>query len=263
LPLAVRNFAKYSPALFEPEAGAQQDWEIIRGIVASIRGQDVQDPTPRNRLDAMLRAGPYGISLEELEAHPAGMDFGPPEAGRLPERLCTPGKTIECAPRDLVTALSDLPAADEPQPEGQLQLIGRRHVQTNNSWLANSPRLVKGPPRCTLMIHPDDAAARGIDNGAIAQVRSRTGLVRLPAEVTDDMMQGVVSIPHGWGHGLEGIALTTAKANAGVSVNDLTDERVIDPISCNATFSGVPVVVELAPGGREGHVSVTNVGGDI
>jgi len=91
-----------------------------------------------------------------------------------------------------------------------------------------------------------DARARGIADGGMAQVRSRTGLVRLPAEVTDEMMQGVVSSPHGWGHGLEGIALTTASAHAGVSVNDLTDERVIDPLSCNATFSGVPVVVEPA-----------------
>lgn len=246
LPMAVRNFAKYSAPLFEPEPGALQDWEILRALAGAIGGQAVQAPHPREALDGLLRAGPYGVSLAELESHPAGMDFGPVEAARLPERLQTPGKTVECAPDSLLAALA---ALDKPAPredDGTLRLIGRRHIRTNNSWLANSARLVKGPPRCTLLIHPDDAALRGISDGAVAEVRSTAGSVTLPAEVSDEMMPGTVSIPHGWGHGLPGIGMAVARAHAGVSVNDLTDEQAIDPLSGNAGLSAVRVTVAAA-----------------
>jgi anaerobic selenocysteine-containing dehydrogenase len=128
----------------------------------------------------------------------------------------------------------------------RLKLIGRRHVRSNNSWLHNSPRLVKGKERCTLMIHPADARARNLGDGSLAEVISRTGTVRLRVEVTDDMMPGTVSIPHGWGHGLDGVAMQTAQAHAGVSLNDLTDEAAIDPLSGNAALSGVPVEVRAA-----------------
>jgi anaerobic selenocysteine-containing dehydrogenase len=244
LPMAVRNVAKYSAPLFDKEAGALEDWEILRGLAGAIGGQPIQAPAPREVLDGLLQAGPYGVSLAEVERHVSGMDFGPPTAGRLPERLQTPDKIIICAPEDFMQALAALELPTQAGQDGTLHLIGRRNVRTNNSWLANSPRLVKGPPRCTLLIHPQDADPRGLIHGGIAEVRSPTGSVRLTVEISDDMMPGTVSIPHGWGHGLAGIGMTVAKAHAGVSINDLTSEHAIDPLSGNAGFSdGVVEVI--------------------
>lgn len=243
LPMAVRNFAKYSAPLFPPAPGALQDWEILRGLAAAISGQIVQAPAPSEALDSLLQAGPYGVTLAEVARHPSGMDFGPPSAGRLPERLQSPDKTIDCAPETFMKALAELDPPAFPEETNALHLIGRRHVRTNNSWLANSLRLVKGPPRCTLLIHPKDAEARGLADGDTAEVRSASGAVILPVEVSDEMMLGTVSIPHGWGHGLPGIGMTVAKAHAGVSVNDLTDARAIDPLSGNAGFSSLKVTV--------------------
>lgn len=248
LPIAVRNFAKYSAPLFEAEQGALQDWEILRGLAAAIEGVEPSGPTPPEVLDGMLKRGPWSLSLEELASHPSGMDFGPPEAGRLPGRLKTPDQCIDCCPEEFLAELDRLATIGaETPPAGTLRLIGRRHLRSNNSWLHNSPRLVKGKDRCTLMIHPDDARARNLGDGAMAEVRSRSGSVSLSVEVTDDMMPGTVSIPHGWGHGLAGIAMSTAQAHAGVSINDLTDERAIDPLSGNAALSGV--AVEVSPAG--------------
>ena len=119
-------------------------------------------------------------------------------------------------------------------------------MRSNNSWLHNSPRLVKGPERCTLMIHPDDARARNLGDGSVAQISSKSGAIKLPVEVTDDVMPGTVSIPHGWGHNLPGVAMAVAQAHAGASINDLTEEDALDPLSGNAAFSGVPVEVRPA-----------------
>ncbi|GAO53749.1 molybdopterin oxidoreductase family protein [Novosphingobium sp. MD-1] len=244
LPMAVRTIAAYSPPTLAPEDGTLQDWEILRGLAGAITGEPVQAPTPRETLDALLRSGPYAVSLADVEAAPSGLDFGPPAEGRLPERLRTPHKTVACADPECLEALAALEVPETSAGhDGALLLIGRRHLRTNNSWLANSRRMTKGPNRCTLMIHPDDATARGIADGETATVRSRAGSIALPAEVTEDIMPGTVSIPHGWGHGLPGIAMQTAKAHAGVSVNDLTDETAIDPLSGNAALSGVRVEV--------------------
>jgi anaerobic selenocysteine-containing dehydrogenase len=248
LPIAVRNFAKYSAPLFEPEAGAKQDWEILRGLAAAISGETSHGPTPRQTLDGLLKRGPYGITLDELEAQTSGMDFGAPNAGQLPERLRTSDKAIDCAPVEFVADLDRLAAAmPEPVADDRLRLIGRRHLRSNNSWLHNSPRLVKGKDRCTLLIHPDDARARNLGDGATAEVTSKRGQIKLAVEVTDDMMPGTVSIPHGWGHGLPGVAMATAQAHAGVSINDLTDETALDTLSGNAALSGL--LVEVRPAG--------------
>lgn len=243
LPIAVRHFAKYSPPLFEAEADSKQDWEILRGLAGAIMGAPVQAPTPRDMLDAMLQSGPYGVTLAQVEAQPSGMDFGPLQGSRLPGHLRTPEKTVECAPPQFLNALAELRNAAALAEDGTLRLIGRRHLRSNNSWLANSRRLVKGPPRCTLMIHPDDAAARGLAHGALAEVHSASGTIRLAAELTDDMMPGTVSIPHGWGHGLPGIQMVTAQAHAGVSVNDVTDPTAIDPLSGTVGLSNARVTV--------------------
>lgn len=246
LPMAVRNFAAYSPPLLAPLPGEKQDWEILRGLAEAISGERVAGRSPREILDQMLQAGPYGISLAQLEAAPSGLDFGAPEGGRLPDRLQTKDKTIDIAPATFVADLARLSGEMARPVDARLKLIGRRHVRSNNSWLHNSPRLVKGKERCTLMINPADARARNLGDGSLAEVISRTGTVRLKVEVTDDMMPGTVSIPHGWGHGLEGIAMQTAQAHAGVSLNDLTDETAIDPLSGNAALSGIPVEIRAA-----------------
>ena len=244
LPLAVRNFAKYSKPMFDAPEGAKQDWEILRGLAGAITGTDIAGPSPRETLDRLLQAGPYKTDLATLEASESGIDFGAPEPGRFPERLKTPDKKIAIAPDEFIADLARL-AGDmaEPDADQYLRLIGRRHLRSNNSWLHNAPRLVKGKDRCTLMIHPADARARNLGDGAMAEVSSRSGSVQLRVEVTDDMMPGTVSIPHGWGHGLPGVAMATAQAHAGVSANDLTDETALDPLSGNAALSGVPVAV--------------------
>lgn len=243
LPIAIRSFAKYSPPLFEKDDETLADWEILRGLAGAISGHKADGPTPREMLDQMMRTGPFGVSLEEVEAHPSGMDFGPLTAGKLPDRLKTLDKTIDIAPEEIVGDLVRLAAEPATQSGTHLRLIGRRHVRSNNSWLHNSARLVKGADRCTLLIHPDDARARNLGDGGMAEVSSRTGSVQLKVEVTDDMMPGTVSIPHGWGHSLPGIRMAVAQAHAGVSINDLTDETAMDPLSGNAALSGVPVEV--------------------
>ena len=242
LPIAIRNFGKFSEPLFEKEEGSLHDWEILRGLAAAISGDDSAKPEPRVMLDGLLKAGPYAVSLEELASHQSGMDFGEMQAGRFPARLKTPDKTVNLAVPEFIADLERLRTAFSDD-DTRLKLIGRRHVRSNNSWLHNSERLVKGKDRCTLMIHPDDARARNLGDGSTAEVSSRVGAIQLKVEVTDDMMPGTISIPHGWGHNLPGVAMCVAQAHGGVSVNDLTDEALLDPLSGNAALSGVPVEV--------------------
>jgi anaerobic selenocysteine-containing dehydrogenase len=128
-----------------------------------------------------------------------------------------------------------------------LSLIGRRHVRSNNSWMHNSHRLVKGKPRCTLLIHPFDATARGIVDGAAVRVTSRVGRVQVAAEVTSDIQPGVVCLPHGWGHGRPGVRLAVASAHAGVSINDLVDDQQVDALTGTAVLNGTPVEVAAVP----------------
>jgi anaerobic selenocysteine-containing dehydrogenase len=249
-PIAVRNFAKYSPPLRPPGAGEKDDWEIVSGLARAIgaaRGLELPAPVhPEAALDRWLRAGQYHLSLDALKAAPHGVDLGPHEAGRLPGRLRTPDGRIHAAPPACLADLDRLAARMAEPPAGGLLLIGRRHIRTNNSWLANSKRLVKGPERCTLMIHPEDARERGIGNGDQVTITSRVGAVTAPAEVTGDIMPGVVSLPHGWGHGRPGVRLRVALERPGVSLNDLTDPERHDPVSGNAALTATPVEVALA-----------------
>jgi anaerobic selenocysteine-containing dehydrogenase len=246
LPIAVRNFAKYSPPIFEKDGDTLADWEILRTLAAAIEGREPSGPTPPQMLDSMLQSGPYKTSLADLAASPSGIDFGVLKAGMLPDRLRTKDKRMNCAPDAMIADLARLRAEEVRKSDTNLLLIGRRHVRSNNSWLHNVTRLVKGPDRCTMMINPVDARARNLGDGSIAEVSSRVGMIRVPVEVTDDMMPGTISIPHGWGHDLPGVSLSVAGAHAGVSINDLTDETALDPISGNAALSGVPVAVRPA-----------------
>ncbi len=133
--------------------------------------------------------------------------------------------------------------------DGTLALIGRRHIRDNNSWMHNFERLMRGKPRCTLFMHPDDAEARGLSNVDTATVSSRVGSVRVSVEVTDDVMQGVVSLPHGYGHAREGVRLSVAGVHAGISINDLTDDQAVDALTGTAAFSGTPVTVLASESG--------------
>jgi anaerobic selenocysteine-containing dehydrogenase len=146
---------------------------------------------------------------------------------------------------------ADLPRLDAaleavPGPAGGLLLVGRRQLRGNNSWMHNSTRLVKGPAGCTLLMHPSDAAARGLSPGAVAVVRSRVGAVRVAVSHSEDLGPGLVCLPHGWGHDRDGVALSVARAHAGASFNDLADEQRVDALSGNADLSGIPVTVEAA-----------------
>ncbi len=249
-PLSVRNVASYSPATLPMEDGTKSDGEIIMGLSRAIaHAFDIDVPnfrTPRETLDSMLQRSPAGLTLEQVEAAPDGIDLGPLKPC-LPDRLCTDDKKICVAPEVLVNDVKRFKEAlnAAQNMDGALSLIGRRHVRNNNSWLHNSKRLLKGPNRCTLMIHPDDAAKRGIRNEDMVIVQSRVGRVELPAEITDAMMVGTVSIPHGFGHDRNGVKLSVAGSKPGVSINDLTDPAHIDPLTGNAVLNATPVSVEL------------------
>ncbi len=248
-PLAVRNFACYSPASLPKEPGSKEDWEIMAGLAKAIAGEmgkPFPDPVePRTALGMMLEDSAYDLSLEELEKHPNAIDLGPLQP-QLPERLQTPDKKIICAPETCFNDLERFRATlSEPQRDS-LTLIGRRHIRSNNSWLHNSHRLLKGPDRCTLMIHPNDADIRSLTDGDTAHVSNHIGDLKLTIEITEDIMPGVVSIPHGYGHSREGVKLSVAQEKPGVSINDLTDPSQIDPLSGNAVLNGTPVTVARA-----------------
>jgi anaerobic selenocysteine-containing dehydrogenase len=210
---------------------------------------------PERLLDAMLRLGPYGdgfgarddapaggLSLAALEAAPHGIDLGPLEP-RLPEVLRTPSGRVELAPPEIVGDVERLRAALRRRANGGLVLVGRRQLRSNNSWMHNLEVLVKGKEACTLHVHPDDAARLGLEDGAPARVAGRAGEVAVPVEVTDAVMPGVVSMPHGWGHGADGAAMGVAAAHAGTNSNALSDETFVDALSGNAVLNGIPVQV--------------------
>jgi anaerobic selenocysteine-containing dehydrogenase len=242
--------------------------EILAGVLAhavgnpdsNVSGRDagelrslVQGESPEDRLvDAYVRTGPWGdafgavpagISLQSLLENPHGIDFGPLEP-QLPANLRTRSAKVELAPPEIVDSVTSVLASVAP-PEGLL-MIGRRHLRSNNSWMHNIDVLMKGKERCTLLIHPDDADKRGLRSGDCAEVRSDSGQVTALVEVSDEVMPGVVSLPHGWGHDADGARLAVAERRPGVNMNRLVDGDVLDPLSGNARMNGVPVEVAKA-----------------
>ncbi len=206
---------------------------------------------PERLLDLMLRTGPYGdgfgadpagLSLQTLLDHPHGVDLGP-LAPRIPECLRTPSGMVELAPEPLVDDVARLRGSLAEHRDGSLVLVGRRDLRSNNSWMHNVDVLVKGKERCTVHVHPDDASRAGIADGAAVVVTSSTGCVELPAEVTDAIMPGVVSIPHGWGHDAEGTQMTIAGRRPGVNSNVLAGTDRFDPLSGNAVLNGIAVSI--------------------
>ncbi|MDO6481526.1 molybdopterin-dependent oxidoreductase [Shimia thalassica] len=243
---AVRNTSGFAPALFDPPNQNPQEWEVIAQLTARLTGANSIGPDPTTTLGALLPNGYHAdrVSVDALVKSGTPIDLGPLVAN-LKDRLETPDKRINLAPEAF---LEDLPRLLEFEPpvtdEFPLLMIGRRQVRSHNSWTQNSLRLVKGKNRCTVQLNPVDAARLGIADEASVIVEGRVGSVEMAAEVTDEMAPGVVSIPQGWGqkNGKIGIARDVGT----ISINDLTDDSRIDPVSGNAAFNGVPVAVKLA-----------------
>lgn len=279
---AVRNQARYSPAVIPLEEGSLGECEIQARLVLAVggmhgadpgavddmviertlskavadphspvHGQDVKELTaqltgrtgPERRLDMMLRLGPYDLTLDKLLENPHGIDLGPLQP-RVPQVLKTRSGRIELLPEPIAADLPRLRRALDERPAA-LVLVGRRHLRSNNSWLHNVPTLNGGSNRCTLQVHPADAERLGLKDGAQARIASDGGQVEAPVEITDSVRAGVVSLPHGWGHSRPGIRMSVAAARPGVNVNQLLDGSRLDPLSGTAVLNGFPV--ELSP----------------
>ncbi|MGX7823918.1 molybdopterin-dependent oxidoreductase [Actinokineospora sp. 24-640] len=264
---AVRNTANWSPAVLETPV--PQEWETLLRLACAATGQSNPDSVepmdalvaaqsaehlgtppaedlagPERLLDMMLRAGPYDLTLADLKASPHGIDLGP-LTSRVPDVLGTPTGMVELAPPALTADVACLVAELDTVPNGQMVLIGRRQLRSNNSWMHNIAPLVGGTNRCTAMVHPTDAARLGLTDGGQCVVSSRTGTLTVPVEVSDAVRPGIVSIPHGWGHGLPDTRGSVAAAHAGVNSNVLADELLVDAPTGTAVLNGIPV--EVAP----------------
>jgi anaerobic selenocysteine-containing dehydrogenase len=221
--------------------------------ILSMLNKDGRRGTAR-MLDFMLQTGPYGaafganptgLSLDVLLANPHGVDLGALEP-RIPEGLRTPTGMIELSPPLLIADLVRLEASIDKADNSQMLLVGRRELKSNNSWMHNIKVLTKGSLSCTAHVHPDDAARLGLSDGGTVRITSRVGTVDAPVEVTDSVRQGVVSLPHGWGHGVAGTQMDVAAEKAGVNSNILTDDQVMDPLSGNAALNAIPVTLQPA-----------------
>ncbi|MCC5950742.1 MAG: molybdopterin oxidoreductase family protein [Acidimicrobiia bacterium] len=271
-------------ALIAAGAGADADPAVIDDLVLSslldravgdggpLQGADPADlrrqlvaTTPvEQALEVMVRLGAYGdrfgtepdgLTFERLADEVHGIDLGPLES-RVPEVVSTTTGAIELAPPAILADVARLATSIEDLAGNGLVLVGRRHLRSNNSWMHNVPVLVKGRHRCTLQIHPDDATARHLTDGDLAEIRSRAGAVQVAVEVTDEIMAGVVSLPHGWGHDRPGIALAVASSRPGVNSNVLTDADRTDHLSGNAVLNGIPVEVTAVDPQLAGRGSV-------
>jgi anaerobic selenocysteine-containing dehydrogenase len=258
LTLAVTGAHGADPSAVDAMVIEQTLGKAVRDPHSPVHGRDPGDLTaqltgengPERRLDMMLRLGPYGdgfgvrpdgLTLERLLAHPHGVDLGPLRP-RLPQPLKTRSGKVELLPGPIAGDLPRLRQALAERPDG-LVLVGRRHLRSNNSWMHNVPALTGGSNRCTLHLHPDDAARLGVRGGDPVRVKGAGGEVTAPAEVTDAVRPGVVSLPHGWGHDRPGARLTHAATDPGVNVNQLLDGSLLDPLSGNAVLNGVPVTL--------------------
>ena len=257
---AVRNVAKYSQPLFAPRAGEKEDWQILLALAKGLnnRGglkkrltnwltyQTIGWLKPKGLLNKMLAAGKSGLDLKRLQQQPEGVDLGPLQPV-MPQRLFHKDKRLQLTPELYCNELQRVKAELlQPLPGDGLLLIGRRHIRSNNSWMHNSQRLIKGADRCTLLLHPDDAAALEVSDGDRLTIISRTAEVLAPVEISDEIMPGVVSLPHGYGHNLPGVKLQTAQQQPGVNTNELTDDLLVDELTGNAALNAVPVTLVRA-----------------
>lgn len=273
---AVRNVTRFSEPLFEQHSYMRSDFEIFVSLINRIE----QLKTPNNLLsqtklrlkqklkgqltlerivDLGLRTGAHGdglksflpfisgngLTLEKLKQYKSGLDLGPLEANRLKTKIYTEDKKVKLFPQEYLEDMKRLRSlADKKMNASDLVLIGRRDLRTNNSWMHNSERLVKGKNRCDLFVHPETARQHGITQGEQVYISSRVGALKVSVNITDDIMPNVVSLPHGWGHYYEGTRTSTASSNPGVNMNILTDEQFTDKLSGNAALNGTPVDIQ-------------------
>jgi anaerobic selenocysteine-containing dehydrogenase len=282
LAFAINSIANYSAPVFAPEdPDRPEEWEILvrlTGLCAGTAAEDVDVAAiddgffdylcftqgldgaevrshythggPERILDLTLRTGPFGdrygedpegLSLAKLKEQPNGINFGP-MVSQVPEILNTSDKKIRLAPQYLLDDIPRLGRRLEREPD-ELVLVSRRHLRSNNSWLHNVSALMKGRDRCTLLMHPEDAASRGLTGGDTVCVRSSAGRIEVPVEVTDAIKPGVVSMPHGWGHGKPGTRMSVANGSPGVNTNILSPPTFLDEPSGNGALNGIPVTV--------------------
>lgn len=265
--LAVHNSSRFAPAIVEKAKDAKHDWEIFRDLSRAItrrrsasattrRGRRArlaavpagvtssarQLASPRLLLALLLRSGPGDLTLKKLIDSPSGIDLGPLRPG-LRRKLVAKSGVVQLAPPLIIDDLARVHTDFAAVAEGELLLIGRRHLRSNNSWMNNSPRLSKGHARHHLLMHPKDLAGCGLSTGDRAVLRSRAGSVTVTVAETEDIMPGVVSLPHGFGQNRSGVRLAVAGAIDAPSANDVTDPRRLDELSGNAVLNGVPVTV--------------------
>lgn len=271
--LAVRNVARYSPALFKQKSYMRSDGQIYSALIERIEQLKLRKPSMLNQLklsqqhkvksllnverviDLGLRHGRYGngwkglatgqgLNLKKLKQYRHGLDLGALQP-RIPEKLFTKDKKIQLFPAQFLQDLERLQAfVDAQSTAKKLTLIGRRDLRTNNSWMHNSQRLVKGKNRCDLYMHPQTAKDYGIVHQEQVYISSDVGALKVTVSLTEDIMPNVVSLPHGWGHHRQGMQMSIASANPGVSMNDLTDQSLVDELSGNAVLNGLAVEVQ-------------------
>jgi len=260
--LTIRNTTHYSPPVFQPPPGTRHNWEILLDLAIRLEKNVIKQKmlkllTPDRLLRLLIRFGPYGkklnplsngLTLAGLKESPHGIDLGPLRPC-FPDRLFNKPKRIKIAPAEMVESIKGVKkyffnTPDLKEDIYDMLLISRRHILSNNSWMHNSLRLVKGKNRCTAFLHPSDAEKYNINHGETIEVISRVGSILVESEITEDIMPGVISIPHGWGHDRPGVQLEIAKKYPGVSVNDITDNSVTEELTGASVFSGVPVYIK-------------------
>lgn len=249
--LAIRNTAKLSEVLFEKDENQKHDWQILNELTERITGNK-NSLTPEKMLDSMFQFSSYkdaNLSVKKLKDNPSGIDLGALQP-HLTKRIFTPDKKINISPKFFIDDLKRLDqelfnVVDEDKINYPFALIGRRHLRNNNSWMHNSELLMKGKNRCTVLMSSKDANNLSITNHQQIRIISNVGSIELPVEISDEMKEGVLSIPHGFGHNREGTKIKLAEENAGESINDLTDDHKIDRLTGNANFSGTRVKVRL------------------
>ena len=270
--LAWKNYARYSPPVLPSSQPAE--WETLLRLLAIATGESTPVPElddklladdvrrlagpqvapmilpllgdtrgPDRLLDLALRGGPYRLTLEQVKAAPHGLDLGP-LTSRIPELLRTRSGKVELAPPLLVADL-DRARADLDRPQPAFVIVGRRQLRSNNSWMHNLPMLAKGSFRCVALVNPADAARLGLADGGRARITRGDRSIEVVVGISDEMMPGVISVPHGWGHDHAATRLRVAAERPGVNLNEILDPELRDPLSGNAVLSGVAVDVQL------------------
>ena len=253
--LAIKNTAKYSDPIIPKSKDALYDFEIFKKLTIALikKREKTEKPFQQTKMlnaltldylvDNGLKKGSYDLDLEKLKKYPNGIDLGYLKP-RINEILLFEDKKIRLL-NDIYNIEITKLLNSKKSISNSLSLIGRRNLRSNNSWMHNSPSLMKGSNICNLLIHPNDAKKRNITNGDLVEIKSRVGSVKIIADVNDEICEGVISMPHGWGHDRKGIKLDIAAANPGVSINDLTDDQFVEKLTGVAIFSGVDVEVKL------------------